>query len=181
MLDKLIKLIKERLFPPSVVTISVTKALVAGGNTHDAGDYLNGPDGLAWKFSNIAGEDGGSVEIVKAQVHTEVESQTERIALHVFTREPGDDLSDDDAAASPIAEDEPFFEDEILMNPLNSRGDGSFVVATPSTVGNLPLVATCEPGSRDLFIVPITIDATTHTAGENMTVKIKAIRLKTVE
>ena len=41
MLSKLIDLIRERLFPPAIVSISVSKKLVAGGGTHDAGDYIN--------------------------------------------------------------------------------------------------------------------------------------------
>ncbi len=179
MLDKLIKLIKERLFPPSVVSVSVTKAIVAGGSTHEAGDYLNGTDVLAWKFSNMAKENGGSVELVNAKIHTEVEAQSHRIALQVFTLEPTATLTDDAAAASPNVVDEKFFEDEILLPALSARGDGSYAVATPSTVGNLPLIVTCEPDSRDIFLVPITLDATTHTAGEDMTVTLKGVQIKT--
>lgn len=179
MLLDLINLIRDRVFPPTMVSISVTKELVASGNTHDAGDYLNDSKVKSWIFRNAAKELGGSGYITKAQVHTEVEAQTERIALQVYTEEPTTTLTDDTAATSPNTTDEAFFEDEILLPALIARGDGSYSVATPGTAGSLPLAFTCEPGSRDLFIAVITLDATTHTATERMTVKLKIERLKT--
>ena len=179
MLQELINLIRERLFPSTIVNRSITKNIVAGGSTHDAGDVLNDATGGQWRIRNAAKKKGGSGYIVKAQVHTEVEAQSFRTALQVFTQPVTSTMADDAAAVSPNPADEPFFEDEIALPALAARGDGSYAVATPSTVGNLPLAFTCEPGSRDLFIKPIAVDATTFTAGEKLTLKFKIERFET--
>ncbi len=178
MLKKLIDLIRERLFPLSIVTIEVSKQLIANGSAHAAGDYLNDTTAKSWVLKNIAREKGGSVYITKFQVHTEVESQTFRTAWQVYTREPLTALTDNGAAASPAPAEEAFFEDEIVVPALLSRGDGSYAVATPG-IGNLPFLVTCDKGSRDLHLGAITLDATTFTAGERMTIKVKAERAKT--
>ncbi len=179
MLRKLIDLIRERLFPPAMVSIPVSKNLVANGGTHDAGDYLNDATAKSWVLKNAAREKGGSGQIIKFQVYTPVASQTFRTAWQVFTREPITALTDDGAAASPVASDGPFFEDEIAMPALLSRGAASYAVATPSTTGNSPLAFTCLPGSRDLHLAGITLDATTFTAGALLTIKAKIERFKT--
>ena len=181
MLQELVDLIRDRLLPPTMVSRSITKNIVASGSAHDAGDVLNDVAGGQWLIKNAVSENGGSGYITKAQVHTEVEAQSERIAIQVFTKPVTSTMADDAAAVSPNPTDEPYFEDEIAMPALSARGDGSYSVATPSTVGNIPIAFTCEPNSRDLFLKPITVDATTHTAGERMTIKIKIERLKTAK
>ena len=179
MLRKLIDLIRERLFPPAMVSISVSKQLIANASAHGAGDYLNDTTAQSWVLKNAAREKGGSLYITKFQVIAQPESQTFRTAWQVFTRAPITALTDNGAAASPVVSDEQFFEDEIAVPALLSRGAGSYAVATPSTTGNLPMAVTCLPGSRDLYLAGITLDATTFTATERLTIKVKIERFKT--
>ena len=115
---------------------------------------------------------GGLVDVVRAPVELIANSWDEDGCTDVrvtFEPVPGQSrvtlIVDDNApAASPTPEDAPFFEDEVLLPPLGDRGDNSYASATPSTVGSLPLPFVCEPGIRDLWLIIITADATTHTA-----------------
>ncbi len=165
------------LIAGKLITSSVKKNLEANGSAHAAGDVLSETDtasaGTAWHFKNVVPYEGGSGYIVKARAETQVESQTYRIALQLYTRNPsGAELDDNAAAASPTPADAPYFLDEILLPDLHSRGDNSYSVATPSTSGNLPLSFTCEGQSRDLWVVAIAVTATTHTATEYLKLEL---------
>lgn len=150
--------------------IRVRKYIEANSSAHSAGDVLSESDtdgaGTCWRFRDAARIKGGSGWIVQAEANTEVESQTHRIALQVYTKTPTCELDDNAAAASPNTTDSPYFVDEIALPALHSRGDNSYTVSTPSTYGNLPLKFVCEYDDRDLYVVAIALDATTHTAGE---------------
>lgn len=154
----------------NVKKIRVRTAIEANGSAHSAGDIMSNSDtdtaGLPWIFRDAARIAGGSGRIIQATANTQVESQTHRIALQVYTKYPTCELDDNAAAASPNPTDSPYFVDEIAIPALSSRGDNSYAVATTSTAGNLPLTFVCEAGSKDLYIVAIAIDATTHTATE---------------
>lgn len=159
--------------PESSVTVKkirVRKQLAAGSSNHDAGDVMSesATDGVgtAWTFRDAARIPGGSGRIIQATADTQVEGQTHKIALQVYTKYPTCELDDDSSAASPNPTDAPYFVDEILLPALHSRGDNSYTTATPSTAGNLPLTFVCEPGKRQLDLVVIAVEATTHTAGE---------------
>ncbi len=154
----------------NIKKIRVRTPIEANGNAHAAGDILSNSDtdtaGLPWIFRDAARIAGGSGRIVQAEANTQVESQTYRIALQVYTKYPTCEMDDNAAAASPNPTDSPYFVDEIALPALSSRGDNSYAVATPSTTGNIPLTFVCEKGSKDLYVVAIAIDATTHTATE---------------
>jgi len=159
--------------PESSVTIKkirVRKQIEANGSAHSAGDILSENDtngaGTAWTFHDAVRIPGGAGRIHQATADTQVESQTHRIALQVYTKYPTCELDDNAAAASPNPTDGPYLVDEVALPALLSRGGNSYTVATPSTVGNLPLLFVCEPGKRELYIVAIALDATTHTATE---------------
>ena len=156
--------------------VRVEKSIEANGSAHAAGDIMSETDtngaGTAWVFNNVVSKDGGSGNIIMAKANTEVESQTERIALQVYTRTPTCELDDNAAAASPNPADSPYFVDEIELPALRSRGDNSFSAATPSTVGNIPIPFICEGDSKALHIVVIAVDATTHTATEKLAITI---------
>ncbi|GAH11240.1 unnamed protein product [marine sediment metagenome] len=161
--NELLEEIRDRLLLPTFNIVSVWKALVSTGD-ETAGDTLNDAGGLSWVFHNMARKKGGSGYIVKAQVNTEVESVTPRIALQVYTKAPTCQMADSTAAVSPTPADTPYFVGEIEIPAMHGRGDNSFAVATPSTVGNLPMAFTCQPNSTALYIVPITVDAITYDA-----------------
>ncbi|KKK60337.1 hypothetical protein LCGC14_3025380, partial [marine sediment metagenome] len=92
MLKTIVRLIRDRLFPPTIVTRTVIKNLEANGSAHAAGDILSETDsaglGTPWVIKNAARKKGGSGIIHKAQLITEVESQTFRVAMQVYTRYP---------------------------------------------------------------------------------------------
>ncbi len=182
MLKTIIRLLREKLFLPTIVTRVVEKAIEANGSAHAAGDIISETDtagkGTPWIIQNAAKKKGGSGIIHKLQLVTEVESQTFRTAIQVYTKYPNCELDDNAAAASPVAGDEDFFEDEILLPAMISRGDGSYSVATPG-IGNLPLAFTCDPDSRDLYLVMIAVDATGFTATERMILKAKIEQVDT--
>ena len=154
----------------NIKKIRVRTAIEANGNAHAAGDIMSNNDtdgaGLPWIFRDAARIAGGSGRIIQAAADTQVESQEHRIALQVYTKYPTCELDDNAAAASPNPADGPYFVDEIALPALNDRGLNSYAVATPSTVGNLPLTFVCEKGSKDLYVVAITLANTTHTATE---------------
>ena len=154
----------------NIKKIRVRTAIEALSSAHSAGDIMSNSDtngaGLPWIFRDAARIAGGSGRIVQAAADTQVESQTHRIVLQVYTKYPTCELDDNAGAASPNPADGPYFVDEIALPALNSRGLNSYAVATPSTVGNIPLTFVCEKGSKDLYVVAIALDATTHTATE---------------
>lgn len=154
----------------NIKKIRVRTAIEANGSAHSAGDIMADTDttgaGKPWIFLDAARISGGGGRIVQAAVDTQVELQTHRIALQVYTKYPTCELDDNAGAASPNPADGPYFVDEIALPALSDRGLNSYAVATPSTVGNIPLTFVCEDGSRDLYIIAIALDATTHTATE---------------
>ena len=176
MLQEILEELKAQVNPFRLTRIRVAKDLAANANAHAAGDVLSETDtagaGTPWVFKNAAKVSGGSGYIVQADVNIEPELQTHRIALQVYTKYPTCELDDNAAVNSPNPVDASSFVGEILLPALGSRGANSFAVATPSTTGNLPLAFKCATGSRDLYIVAIAVDATTHTATEEMAVTL---------
>ena len=169
MLAQILKAI-QGLFIPRLKVVRVRKNLEADGSAYSAGDILCETDtngaGTPWIFKNVVRVKGGSGYIVKAQAITEVEDITPRLALQVYTQYPNCELDDNAPAASPITEDTAAFEDEVLLPAMIARGDNSYSVATLGTAGNLPLPFTCQPGSKDLQLIVITVDGITFDATE---------------
>ena len=96
----------------NIKKIRVRTAIEANGSAHAAGDIMSNSDtdtaGLPWIFRDAARIAGGGGRIVQAAVDTQVESQTHRIALQVYTKYPTCELDDNAAAASPNPTDGPF-------------------------------------------------------------------------
>jgi len=160
---------------PTLISVRTKKDIEANGNAHAAGDVISETDtassGTAWHFENVVSANGEWGEIYKVIAETEVESQTHRLALQLYTKTPTCELDDNAAAASPTPADSPYFIGEIVLDALKSRGDNSYAVAVPGSK-YLPLPFICEANSRDLWGVVVTLDATTHTATEYLAVEI---------
>ena len=171
--------IRDRLDPPTIKLFRIQKN-VGGDGAHGANDVINDVGASQWIIKNAAAQKGGSGYITQLGINTEVESQTARIAVQVFTKAVTSTLVDDAPCVSPNTNDEPYMEGEITPPALTSRGDGSYTLATPSTVGGLPLGFTCLPSSRDLYLNVIAVDITSFDAGERMIVSGKIERMKTV-
>lgn len=162
--------------PGTLKQVSVTKALVASAG-YDINDVLSesAGSGTSWLFAAIAREDGASGYITKAEIISQSEGVVPRITLFVFSAVPTSELDDNAANTAPDSADLANYIGRIDVTALESLGTtDSNAVATPSTVGNLPLAFKCASDADDLFVVAVTRDAFTQTAGENLTIRLTA-------
>lgn len=156
--------------------VSVTKALEATGSAYSANDVLCETDtntfGTAWTFSAIARENGAYGAIVTAMVISESEIVAPRLTLFLFNATPtGCELDDNAFNTAPDATDLAKYVGRIDFPAMDSVGTtDSNAVATPSTVGNLPLFFKCASDADDLIGVLVTRDAFNQTATDDMTV-----------
>ena len=163
--------------PNVVKQVSVTKAVAASGNAETAGDVLSesATAGLAtcWTFNALASTQGGAGYISKAVVTTQAESQTARLTLFLFNSPALTcNLLDNVANSAPITADIAKYQGRIDFSALGGTSTtDSNTIATPSTVGNLPMAFVCATGDDALYGILITHDAcTTLSAGESVTV-----------
>ena len=163
--------------PGTLKQVSVTKALDATGGAYSANDVLSEDDtasaGTAWTFAAIAREDGAAGYITKAEIISESEGVTPRITLFVFSATPTSELDDNAANTAPDSADLANYIGRIDVAALESLGTtDSNAVATPSTVGNLPLAFKCASDADDLFVIAVTRDIFTQTAGDDLTIRL---------
>jgi len=157
-------------------SVSVTKALEAAV-AYTAGDVLCETDtasaGTAWTFAAIARANGAKGYITKAQVISETTAITPRLTLFLFHTAPTCELDDNAANTALLHADEANYIGKIDFPAMEDIGTGdSEAVATPSTVGNLPLEFECAAAADDLIGVLVTRDAFTQTATDDMIVKL---------
>ena len=130
--------------------------------------------GLAkcWTFNAMAKTMGDGGYITKAVVVTAAAAQTLRATLYLFNKIPTSNLLDDTANTAPIAADTDYYQGRVDFPALETVGTtASNAVATPSTVGNLPLGFVCYTGDDALYGILVTRDVTaTLTAASNVTV-----------
>ncbi len=155
-------------------TISVTKALVASA-AYDANDVLseNASSGTSWVFSAIARVNGGKGTIVGATVISESESVVPRLTAFVFKAAPTSNLNDNVANTGPDAADKANYLGPIDFDALESLGTtDSVATATPNTASGLPLKFQCASGVDGLFLLVVTRDGFTQTAGDDLTIHL---------
>ncbi len=162
------------LYPLGLVkTISVTKSLVGGAAA--AGDVLSESTsaGTAWAFSRIVRINGGSGYITKVHAICETTALTARLVVFVFTAAPTSELDDNKANTALLHADLANYVGKVDLPAMEDIGTGdSEAVATPSTVGNLPLAFTCASDADDLFAVVATRDAITPTATDDLVIRL---------
>lgn len=92
--------------------------------------------GTAWTWDM-----GASGYVTKAIITIATTSLTSRLALFLYTVTPTGEKDDNDPSDAPLAADIPYFVGVIDFPALVDRAAGgpSYTIATPSTVGNLPL------------------------------------------
>lgn len=158
-------------------TVSVTKALEAAV-AYTAKDVLSESDtaseGTDWDFLAIARSNGGKGNIISVLARSETEAITPRLAILLWNVAPTNCELDDNAASTAPNPADTGFQKFIELPAMTAWGDDSVSLATPSTVGNLPLPFECASGADDLYIVVVTLTAFTQTAGENLTIEITA-------
>jgi len=157
-------------------TVSVTKALAAAGD-YAAEDVMseNASSGTAWTFSAIAKVNAGTGYIVKAQAICETTGLTPELTLYLFNATPTSNLNDNAANTALLHADLASYVGKIDFPAMEDLGGDSEAIATPSTVGNLPLAFECASGADDLYGILVTRDAITgESAGDDMTVRITA-------
>lgn len=158
--------------------VSVTQALAATGaytaNDVVCEDECETSGGEIWAFEVVARVDGGYGYITKAIADTETESKTPRLTLYLFNTEPeGCNLVDNEPNTAPDCADTAGYQGKIDFPAMESVGTtDSNTIATPSTVGNLPLAFKCASNADDLYGVLVTRDATTITTGDDMTIAL---------
>lgn len=159
-------------------TVSVTKALVADAN-YAAGDVLSESKtaGTVWTFEEIARTNGGKGYITKAQIILETTNLTPRITLFLYKATPTCELNDNAAHDGVVHADEANYVGKIpfpALSTLPTTGGGdSEAVATPSTIGNLPLEFECASDADDLIGVVVLEDAETgEVDGDELIIKL---------
>lgn len=159
-------------------SVSVTKVLVAA-TAYDAADVLsesatNGV-GTAWTFSAIARANGTGGYITKAHVISETTAITPRLVLYLFKAAPTCELDDHAANTALLHADLANYIGRIDFPAMSEHGTGDAeTLATPSTIGSLPLAFECAAGADDLFGVLVTLDAFTQDAADDMTIVLTA-------
>ncbi len=159
--------------PAVIKRVSLTKAITGGAE--GANDVLSesatNSVGTSWLFAIVARSNGGSGYITKAEAISESEGVTPRLTLFLFNATPTSELDDNAANTAPDSNDLAKYIGSIDFPALESLGTTDSVsIATPSTVGNLPLSFTCASGADDLYGVLVTRDIFTQTAGDDLTI-----------
>ena len=116
----------------------ITKTLENEGGYSD-GDVMSNSDtasaGTDWDI-----DFGGTGEITKAIIHTPTTAMTFRTRFYLYSSPPTCELDDNAANTGPAVADVPYFVGIIDFPAMTDDGTGgSWAIATPSTLGGLPL------------------------------------------
>ena len=117
--------------------------------------------GTAFNFVNVVAKQGGSGEIVGAQVFMQTTALTPRLSLYLYKYTPTSALNDNVANTAVSLADLPISAGRIDFTALEDLGGVSESIITTSTYGNLPVRFQCADDSRKLFGILVTRDAIT--------------------
>lgn len=141
---------------PSMVRVVAEKVIPVAGDAYDIFDVIsesatNGA-GTAWKFINMAKKNGGGGYITTAVIQAQTTNIASWLSLFLFTKTPTCELDEDAANTAPIWADRMFYLGRIDFPACSDIGTGmSETIATPSTVGNIPIGFVCEHDTRDIY------------------------------
>lgn len=147
-------------FRPKIKRVTQTEAIPAAG-AYAAGDVISmaTSTGVAWEWNGVARANGASGYIVQAQVICETTALTHRASLFLFNAAPTCETDDNKANTALLHADIASYVGKIDFPALGDVGTGdSEALATPSTVGNLPMVFVTASGADDLYGILTTID-----------------------
>ena len=154
----------------SLITKSVTKALVAAANYADE-DVLSESVtvGTAWVFDGVVTSKGASAKIVKAQAIWETTALTPSLTLYLFKAIPTSNLNDNLANTALLHADLANYLGKIDFPAMADEGGDSESIVVDT--GNLPLPFSVATGDDALYGVLVLGAAVTgEAAGEDMTV-----------
>ena len=161
--------------PGTPFEVRVTKNILIGG-AYVANDVVSesatNATGTDWDFAGMAAANGGYGVIDTAMVISQTPNIAPRFSLLLFNAPPTGELDDNAANTSPVDADLAKVVPPIDFSALNPAGTtaNSSVVASSSTVGNLPLLYKCAAGSTTLYGISVTRDIFTQTAADNLTI-----------
>ena len=163
------------VIPGTPFEVRVTKLIVTGG-AYGANDVISEVTTNAastdWDFAGVANATGGYFVIDTAMVISQTPNIAPRFSLILFNAPPTGELDDNAANNSPVDADLAKVLPPIDFSALNPVGTSanSTVVASASTVGNVPILGKCAVGSTTIYGIMTTRDIFTQTAGDNLTV-----------
>ena len=153
-----------------VKTVRTPKAIAAAGD-YAADDVVSesATAGTDWDFAAIFRVNGVGGYLVKAQAIWQTTALAPRLTVYLFNVAPANCVLNDNVAnTAPHNTDKASYVGRIDFPALEDLGTGiSVAVATPSTVGNLPLWVDAASDADDLFGVVVTRDAITGEAATN--------------
>lgn len=165
--------IKDLAHQPKLKVVQAHKILVGGAS--DILDILSESTtvGTHWGFAGVAKKNGGSGYIVKAHALLQSTAKTPRLVIFLFTQTPTCVLNDNAVNTALKFEDRHIYVGKIDLPAMEDIGTGvSEAVATPSTVGNLPLAFKCASDSSGLYGVVATRDVVTPTALDELSIRL---------
>lgn len=155
-------------------TVAAATKELAAAEAYAAEDVLaeSVDAGTVWTFTEIFRGNNLGGYITKAQAICERTNVTPRLTLYLFNATPNCNLHDNVANTALAHADESQFVGKIDFPALEDLGGDSEAVATPSTVGNLPLWVDAATNADDLIGVLVTRDALTLTVDDEMIIKL---------
>ena len=163
--------------------VRVSKAIDASGGVYAAGDVVNDDDccttATAWTFANMAAVVGGYGVITGATLINETENQAVQYELILFNTTPTGELMDNAANNNPIKADRAKWVGTIAFPASVARGaaTATTTVASPSTMGTLPLFYKCAAASTTLYGVLLTRTIYTQTATDDVEIAVQVEHL----
>ena len=146
-------------------TVRTSQTMLATAKTTDEVISASTSAGVDWDF-----DFGGTGYIVKAWLANSADI-TPRLRLYLFSNPPTGELDDAAANTNPVTADLPYFLGWIDFPAMQQQGTGdASTLATPSTVGNLPL----EFDSSIIYGVLVQQDATATFTATALTIALTA-------
>jgi len=154
--------------------IRTSKVIDGGLGAYAANDVVSNEDccattAVCWTFTEVVRANGEHGYITGAIIDSESESVTPRLTLYLFNATPTSNLIDNAANTAPDCADILKYVGKIDFPALESLGTtDSTAIATPSTVGNLPLPFKCATADDNLYGILVTRDVFTQSAGDDI-------------
>jgi len=167
-LERILRLAKRQ-----VKTVEVSKPIAAAGN-YAAEDVVSesATAGTAWMFVGV-----GSGYITRAHALCEATALVWRLTLYLFTDVPTSALNDNGANTGPSFADLGKYVGKIDFPAMEDLGGMSETLATPNTVGNLPIAIDGENDSAPLYGILVTRDAEAgEAAGMDISIRLTVDR-----
>lgn len=156
MLDEMLEVLRGH-WTPKLVVVTDEKTVRSDG-AYEAEDVVSESTTIAlpWYFANMARKPGGSGHIICSLITAETTNIAAWLTLYLYTAIPICELNDDVQNTGPRVEDRHKYVGRIDHPACSDLGTSmSETMATPSTVGNLPMPFVCAPTISGLYGVMV--------------------------